>query len=366
MILNSKQSSMIPLLNFDIHKIKYVAFLPFFCFLWSGCIDEIKLDIDTDQQMIVVNGLVSDSLQVHKVQIGYSAVIGVGNDNILTPIEGATVLVKDDAGGVYQYVEVGKGFYEKEFKGEPGRVYHIEVELPDGKRIHSTPALLHEAPKLGEASFEVVEEVYLSPTGNEFKNKFLQVNLSTDVGSLTERPYLLWRTTGEYEFWEGGGFTNNPRVCYVKNNVDLNVIKVLDTRKMAGSQITNEPFLRTAFNYRFSDKYCFHLQQYAINETEYKYWKAVDAIIHIDGNMFDPPPGTVKGNLFNFDDSSEKVFGYFTVAGVSYRRAFMNAESIGSIVIRKCESLSNNGYSPDCAYCLSIPNSTALKPSYWP
>ncbi|MBI1227753.1 MAG: DUF4249 family protein [Bacteroidetes bacterium] len=347
-------------------KIKHLAIVPFLGFLSSGCIDEIKLDIDTNQQKVVVNGLVSDSLQVQTVQLGYSAVIGVGNDNILTPIEGASVLVKDDAGSSFQFLEAEKGIYEKEFQGESGKVYHLEIQLPDGKQIRSVPALLRKAPEISDAKFEIVEESYLTPNGNEEKNKLLQVSLNTNLSNLSERPYLLWRTTGEYEFWEGGGLTINPKVCYVKNNVALNVIKVLDTHKMASGHLIDEPFLRTDYNYRFSDRYCFHLQQYAISASEYKYWQAVDAVIHIDGSMFDPPPGTVKGNLFNPDDSLELVVGYFTVAGVSYKRAFTDASSIGTFVSRKCESLNGGGRGTECAYCLSIVNSTTQKPSYWP
>lgn len=54
--------------------------------LWS-CIDEIGLNVDTEQRTLVIDGFVTDSLGDFTLKISQSSVIGIGNDNILDPVQ---------------------------------------------------------------------------------------------------------------------------------------------------------------------------------------------------------------------------------------------------------------------------------------
>jgi hypothetical protein len=56
-----------------------------------GCIDEIRLKIDDDNKSLAIEGLISDIFDTYQIRVHYSAVIGVGNDNVLEPISGAQV-----------------------------------------------------------------------------------------------------------------------------------------------------------------------------------------------------------------------------------------------------------------------------------
>lgn len=343
-------------------KIHLFAFL-FFTACFVSCIDEVSLDVDAGQRSLVVDGLLSDSFSVQKIKVSQSAVLGYGNDNILTPVPGCNVHVLDDAGNSYDFPETEPGVYSKEMKGEPGRTYHLEMTTPDGKAIESHPAVLQKAPAIGTITPKVVVEDVFNQFGNLKKEERVVLHVNTSVADFTERPYLRWRADGEYEFHEMVSITS--KICYVKNRVDLNNLAIFDTHQLAGDSIFDQPIINTVLDGRFADNYCFHVFQYAISKEEYKYWQAVDDILNVDGSLFDPPPGTVRGNLFNVNDPTETVVGYFSVAGVSYRRKFVKPETLGMIYIEhKCDQGFRNPY-PECSNCLLLGASTLNRPVYW-
>lgn len=345
-------------------KIKYLATALIVGLLFASCIDEIKLDIDNDQQWLVVDGLLNDSMQVQVIKVNYSAIIGVGTDDLKPPVTGATVRVLDDAAGSFDFTETADGTYTRLMQGEVGRSYHVEVKTPDGKTILSRPAVLTKAPPMLPPTAKVVEDVTISSTGRNIYNSKLDIGMNVNVSGLQDRPYLRWRATGEYEFGEDYPGIIDRKICYIKNNVDFNNIKIYDTNSLVDGLLSNEPFLVTKYDYRFFYMYCFHLYQYAISEEEYKYWQAVRSIVNIDGSLFDPPPGTVKGNLYNPDNAEDQILGYFSVAGVSSLRFFTNASDLGSAVQPRCSTWPPQQPS-ECRDCLEILQSVTTRPAYW-
>jgi hypothetical protein len=346
-------------------KIPYTAALLLGALLLIRCIDEIRLDIDTDQRWVVIDGQVTDSMQVCTLKISWSAVIGVGNDNILTPIAGCTVQVKDDEGGEFYFMESAEGIYTREMRGELGKSYHVEVKMPDGKTLLSRPAQLPKAPALLPISAKVTQKTTISATGRPVTSNQLAVSMNTDVSGSAERPYLRWRASGEYEFREAYPMALNTKVCYIRDNVDFNNIRIFNTNELSGSLLSEEPFLDMNYNYRFAHQYCLHLFQYAISEEEFRYWEKLRSIVSIDGSLFDPPPGTVQGNLYNPDDPDDLILGYFSVAGVAYRRDFLNVNLLGFFVEPRCSSLPFRPQYPECRECTDVLGSSLVQPDYW-
>lgn len=343
---------------------KKIAFLLAASCLFFTCIDPVTLDIDTEQRSLVVDGVFTDSLGEQTVKISRSAIIGYGNDNILTPVPGCTVKVLDDAGNTFAFEEKDPGLYVRTMKGEPGRAYHVEISTPDGKHLRSEPSVLKPAPPIGEISTEVVESQFVNSAGNIDSEQRLLLKMGLSVADLPEKPFLRWRANGTYEFQES---TLAARVCYVGSRPDLNNIKIFDTNTLANGELFDEPFLDMLLDYRFSRKYCFHVLQYAISEEEFKYWEDINDVVNIDGSLFDPPPGTVRGNIFNVDDPVEVVAGYFSVAGVRYERRFVTPDSLGlGFIEPKCGGFRPGRVRPpECSDCTVLGASSLDKPDYW-
>ncbi len=344
---------------------KYIL-LSFVACGFGQCLDEIKLKIKDTQSNVVVDGQITDSLADHVIRLHKSSVIGVGNDNIQEPIGGAEVIVSDDASNKYLFTEGKAGIYQKQFKCEPGRIYTLQVKLKDGQLIISAPQKLSAAPLIGQINTEVKDVTYINTAGNVSIDKRLILYVNTDLRQHNEDLYLRWRAEGEYEFKENYPGALSTKLCYVKNNVDLNNLKLFDSRTINDKMIRDEPFINTALDYRFAGQYCFHIQQLAMTLEEYNYWSSVKSVTEISGNLFDSPPGTVQGNLYNETNPEQKVVGYFSVNGVKSVRFFANPQSLNQVDIApKCRPRFNSSPTPDCINCLSIDESTLIKPPYW-
>jgi len=264
------------------------------------------LDIDNDTRFIIVDGLVTDVAGLYSVRVNNSPQIGVGNDNILDPIEGCQVNLLDDMGRAINFIESTeeRGTYERNLVGlDVDRIYHIEVVLPDGDVIVS-----------------VVERAF---------------------GLL------------------------NPRHCYVKQSIDLNDIVVANTSEFDRGGIAREPVINLPMDSRFNIQYLFNVSQFSLNEAEYNYWSRIEELVNVDGTLFDPPPGVLKGNLINTTDPTQQVQGYFSVARLSFVRRFVNIFDRGFFVDTDCESRPNANNPAKCLDCTTLPNSSLEVPPYW-
>lgn len=343
-------------------------YLIFFCLLFylGACIDEIKLNVDTEQRTLVVDGFVTDSLGDFQLKLSQSSVIGIGNDNILDPESGATVNLLDTDGGSYPYAEsaADAGIYILEqFKVERGKQYFIDIVLQNGKHYQSTPSQLRSSSKIDNISYTVFESTYRNNIGDLVTDELISLNIDTDVRDAESPPFLRWRVEGQYVIREISPGNLNPKRCFVTNNLDQNVISVFDASLLNEGVLRNQEIASTILDFRFTENFCFHISQYAISEEEFDYWNSIKEVIEIDGSLFDPPPGTVIGNIRNVDNPEEIAVGYFSVASIFFLRDFINGDELGNSIAPKC---GRRGEVPfGCDNCLDINNSTTEVPTYW-
>ncbi len=348
-------------------KKKNIIYLLVFVFpllLWT-CVDEIKLNVDTEQRTLVVDGFVTDSLGDFQLKLSQSAVIGIGNDNILDPVSSATVQLKDSDGSSYPYTELGEGIYQlSNFKALRGKSYFIDIVLPDGNHYQSEPAALRSSSSIEDVTFEVSEETFRNNAGEFVTENLLKAKLITDVSQAETPPFLRWRVFGEYQIQEGYPGALNLRRCYVKVNLDLNDIRLFDASQVNGDVLYEQVIAEATYDFRFGEQFCLHISQFSISEEEFTYWNNIKEVIDIDGGLFDPPPGTVIGNIKNVDNPNDIAVGYFSVASIFFQRKFVNADDLDFFVRPKCAGFQR--FTPfGCRDCLEINGAVRERPSYW-
>jgi len=333
-------------------------------FLWA-CIDEIALNVDTEQRTLVVDGFVSDSLGNYQLKLSQSSVIGIGNDNILDPVLGATVTVMDDTGNSFPYVELEDGSYQvSNFEALRGRAYFIDIMLPNGNHYQSKPAQLRSSSLINNIDYQIAETTFRNNAGDFVTENLISTTISTDISQAAEPPFLRWRVSGEFQIQEGYPGALELRRCYVKTNLDLNDIRLFDASQLSGGELYEQVIAETTYDFRFGEQFCFHISQYSISEDEYNYWKNIQEVIDIDGGLFDPPPGTVVGNIRNVDNPNDVAVGYFSVSSVFFTRAFVNSNELDQFVRPKCAGFQRT--TPfGCRDCLDFTNSTRDRPDYW-
>ena len=346
--------------------LKYIAVLGLAAFIVSSCIDEINLDISSDERSIIVDGLISDRPGVFSVTISYSPVLGIGNDNILDPISDADVVLKNTNGDSFNYQEDPEtpGQYNAELNLSRGETYYIEVKLPNGDIIKSNPqSFPNVSPEIENIDFDVVNEEIINESGNVSERE--RVNLFLSTTTLDENTFLRWRVKGEYQFVERAFGLLFPRNCYVKDNLDFNNIVLAESADFSDRRVNDLPIISTPFNERFHIVYLYNIFQYSIHPEEFNYWKQIDQLINIDGTLFDPPPGVIFGNLKNESNPDQNIQGYFSVASERFERFFAVPSRKGFFIDSDCFSRPNAPNPERCTDCTTITNSTLERPDYW-
>ncbi len=331
-----------------------------------SCVDEVDLNIDTEQRTLVVDGFISDGGGDFQVSLLNSSVIGVGRDNILDPVPNATVNLLDSNGASFPYEEIEDGVYElKSFDAARGVAYSIDIMLSDGRHFQSKPDVIRSGSAIENISYSVETQSFRNTIGQITEEEVISVLLQTDITGFEDPPYLRWRIDGEYLLSENYRGAITVKQCFVKTNIDLNEIRIFDTSTLAGNELFDQVINETTFNFRFAEQFCYHIQQFSISEDEFVYWNNIKQIIEVDGGLFDPPPGTLVGNIVNVDDPSDIAVGYFSVASLSSQRAFVKANDLDLFVSALCEIRFGREEPFGCRECLDVALSSAEKPEYW-
>ena len=329
-----------------------------------SCIDVIDLDINTEQRTIIIDGIVTDSLDDAFVRLNYSSVIGIGNDNILDPIPNAQVKLVDESDNKYDFEEVESGVYKINYALTRNKDYHLEVILEDGSHYESEPSSLQSSSVIDSIKYEVYDGSYTDNSGQFTESTKIKLSCFSSFTD-NDRPYLRWRINGMYEFQEAAPGVFFPERCYITNNIDLNKIRIFNSNELNGSVLFDQEIFDAIYDFRFIFQYAVLISQYSISEDEYDYWNNIKQIIDVEGGLFDPPPGTVVGNIRNVNDPNETVVGYFSISSLTRLRYFVSSNTTGIGIDPYCTGATwrPNGYG--CEDCLQILNSTKEKPDFW-
>lgn len=346
-------------------RIKYSVIV--FCVFLFSCVDEIDLNVDTEQRTLVIDGFVSDIEDDYILELSQSSVIGVGRDNILDPVPGASIRLLDDQGGEFAYTEVDDGSYVLNgFQAARDVAYYIDIVLTSGEHYQSVPSKLRSGSTIDAVSFEIGDKTFRNNLGEFVTETIISVQLESNIAAVQEAPFLRWRVSGEYALTENYPNAISPRTCYIPANLDLNDIRILDGTEINDGNLFGQVIAETVYDYKFAENYCFHIQQFSISEQEYTYWKNIQEVIDISGGLFDPPPGTIVGNIFNVDDESNIAVGYFSVASVVFSRQFVNGASLNMRVQPYCAPRFGRDPEFGCEDCTEFRDSDLVKPDYWP
>ena len=75
----------------------------------SSCIEPFQPVIEESQEVLVINGVITDRPGIHQVTISRSTPY---NDPLFNPVSGCVVRVEDDRGNIAVYEETDLGIYE--------------------------------------------------------------------------------------------------------------------------------------------------------------------------------------------------------------------------------------------------------------
>ena len=342
------------------------ALIPWF-FLGGlvSCIEEVDLKTQGGETKLVIDGEITNQNAIYRIKLSRSADFSESQFGIVGPETGASVAIISNTNETAILTEVEPGVYETNFGeivGTIGSSYYLEVTTNDGKTYQSCLEMLQPVTPVDNLSYESVKEEEISSAGNIVTKNFVKVFADTEIPNNPENVYFKWDMFGEYEFFENIELLN-ARTCYIEENININNIAIFSGESLTGRQLRGQEIVKKEVDFQFGGMYCFHVYQKSLSREAYQYWKNTKSLIEISGSLFDEPPGQIRGNMFNINDPSEEVLGYFSASAVDTSRLFIPGLTLEGAVRICAES---GELPPTCNDCLSIENSSLQRPEYWP
>ena len=333
-----------------------------------GCIDPIELDISEELRILVVEGYISTGPGPHRIKLSKSAKYGDIFTAVIKSEVGADVWIRDNDGNVTFLTEVSPGTYftPDDWRAELHKSYTLNIITSTGTQYTSTPETIVPVAPIDSLILQFKKIPTADPaifiSGVEVFARFRDPPDSRD--------FYIWRNNGTYiikthpELFTIRPFFGGPpipapkdccSICWIfEFNADFS-IKILNDKNSNGTINTELAAFIPDNGLRFYSKYMAVIQQLSISSEAHAFFDLLEKQLSIDGDIFDPPPATIRGNMINLDNPEENVIGYFHASDVSIDTVFIERSDI--------EDFQNTRQINDDCRVLRL--ATVDKPDFW-
>jgi hypothetical protein len=289
----------------------------------GGCITQFVPETDEDQDMIVVEGMITDQPEVNTVKISRS--LPLGTKTTARPVKGCIVSIIDDSGRSYTLTEKVTGTYVTDplkFRGIIGKKYKLRVFL-NNKSINN---YTYESWQIEMKPVPPIDNIFYEKTVIRPEEEGIQRLDGCQIYVETHDPnantrFYRWDFNETWVFNLPYTQALNPR-CYISENSDI--INVKSTLSLAEDRVTRFPlhFISSETD-RLKSRYSILVNQYSLSEDEFEYWEKLQNITEEVGSLYDITPAAVPSNIYCLDNPAEKVLGYFSVSAKTSKRFFI-------------------------------------------
>jgi len=309
--------------------------LLFVLFIAGSCIVKFVPEITDDQDLVVIEGLITDQLGQNTIKLSTSMPLGGKSES--KPLKNCIVKVSDDLGNINIFSEIADGTYTADlaFHGEIGRSYTLYISTGTShhnRDYQSEPVIMKPVPPIDNVYYEKVvldhlEDGYPSAEG-------CNIYLNTHDPENNCRFYR-WEYTETWEF-SLPYYVPNAH-CWITEYSDN--INIKNTTSFSEDRITRQPVISiTNETDRLIEKYSILINQYSLTEDEYLYWEKLQNIVEHVGGLYDLTPASIPGNIFSVENPDIKALGYFSVSSVKSARIFIDDQFRGLVnLYEDCE-----------------------------
>lgn len=354
---------------------KILFFLALF-FLATGCIDDINLPVpSTEQKKLSVVGAIQlqDSARIF-VELARS--VDVSNRFIPEPETGAIVSILSEHSHKLVVPEIRPGTYaiqlragDASFPVKAGNSYQLSILLANGENYESNFEMLPPVPEPDSMSVRLLQRSALNESGNIVIEDIAELSIHTPLttGLEARKTHLKWDFEGCYEFDEIPRAYPLPsaKKCYIKQILNLDKIPVFNASGTHLGRLDGFAIHEEKVDYRFALGYYIIAHQQSLSEGASDYWEKVSQIVSRTGSFFEPPVGVIASNIHNVKNPKEEVLGYFYCSEIAtvYRKVL--PKEVNNPRQRCYDFSSYNTAAPYCQDCLTLSNSSDIKPAYW-
>lgn len=288
------------------------------------------------------------------------------------PISGAQVVLFEDGIAIQAFDEQSDGKYTLlNFSGTPGKSYHVNVMLPDGRTFASNPEIMPALTGTDHVYYSFQRREFVDAEGTVSEQYFLDIFTSHTLPVSTQPVYLRWHTEEVYvlsptDFPDP--FGDVPPSCYIDQQVEPQRINLFSTESTNTTKIPELQVVSRLVDPSFKERHYFTVYQSSLTRQAFKYWQNVDVVANQTGSIFDPPPALLKGNIRNVADAEAPAHGYFQAVNQVFTRFYLLPADLPIKLPLHCEFRPEKNYydyPSECLNCSSLRNSSYNRPSWF-
>ncbi len=301
--------------------------------LITTCVEPFTPDIKESQELLVVEGLLTDQPGNHYVYVSRSSPF---NDPVLLPEERCLVMVVDDKGNSYLFNEQEPGAYSCWMTSNQliqGTAYKLIIHTGKGKVYESDYEILQSrCPPIDSIYFEIENRETADP---EQPMQGIQLYIDLDAGEDQPRNYRwelveTWKYYAAHyiQYYYDGTLHHMPDpMLYYKcwYTGRINNIYTMSTKQMLSNEIRKYPlnYVSNRTN-RLRIRYSLLVRQYTLSDDAFAYWDQMRRQNQEGGGLYEKQPSQIQGNVYNIDDPDEKVLGFFNVSSSTEKRIYVD------------------------------------------
>lgn len=300
--------------------------------LISSCVDEYWPEIDKYENLLVVDGYISNEPGPYTVKLLLSSKV---DQIVYKPVSSASVTIMDDHGESEVLTETEPGTYMTSpdgIQGTVGRAYKIIITTSGGKTYESEFEEIRNPTEIKSIDPELE---YHHQEGLAHDLAGYQFYLNTNPAS-SDTNYFLTRLEATYEYNASFliRFVYDGTLRQLNNADSLftcwRTYNVPEIFTYSTINLTEPVILDYPLNYVSTEsrelyiRYSLLVSQFSLSEDAYRFWTTVKEQNSNQGGLYNTQPYQVRGNLQNTNNPEEPVLGYFTVAGESKKRIFVD------------------------------------------
>lgn len=299
-----------------------------------SCVDEYWPDVFPKyENALVVDGEITNKPGPYTITLSLSSDI---NNPSFRPFVGCEVVISEEHGESEILEEIEEGVYSTSIdgiQGKCGKSYNLSIITPKGE---------HYETEFDKMSFpteidSIYTEIEYQPHPDyDFRNitglRFYVDNFTSEL----KDNYYLWKLEPTYKFnanyrikyyWDGQmhRFANSDSLytCYLTKTVpDIFIFNTVD---LESPKISKFPLhYVTTETKELSIRYSLLVKQYSLTKDAYQYWENIKSLDNEQGTLHSRLPFQIQGNVKNVEDTNEHALGFFTVAGISEKRMFID------------------------------------------
>ncbi|MBB6326037.1 hypothetical protein FHS59_001665 [Algoriphagus iocasae] len=358
----------------------FAAFLIFV--LANSCVEQIDFPLDKGVEKLIVSGQVNNLNEPQLVFLSETTSkdrepLFEDNKNYVLndlprPVSGANIklmVIYGDGFASVLYTETKAGQYEMNsgVDLESASEIYLEIEVK-GKMYRSKPQTMPSVVGSDVLSYSFTRGII----EDQPETPFISIETEATLPQQTGGYYLRWDVDEAY-YWNLTFFPNPfnraPPDCYVFGYPDPERITLVNgdllnnegnqSKRIVAQRIIDESFL---------SRHYFNVRQVSTNKEAYEYWRRIKELVGNTGSVFDTPPAPVLGNLYNVNDESEIVLGYFEVAKVNLTRIYTTRADVPFFNAEVCTYSPTrplDDYPKTCLRCSEFKNSSNDTPPWW-